>query len=727
MAKRLPWKVSECVDSCLFVWNLSLSIRSNGWIDCWSVPIVAISIVYIYHPMPPLGPDPQADITTPEKEEILLSPMRIPKMKSPAMKWSHVETTAFDPNTLTADKVTVEIEIGSSILFAYGTILRNFINLKENIFGEDQAFTDMSTSNSKSSALTQLSTQLPKVQNNVSTRDDHAKSISEASVIDEKPKRFDPRLFRPMEVTVSFTIHDIQAHIVKVIVARNPFVRQKNPRKLIETFGQNCNENDPPCPIVLVERLGLELKKRFYETEIQILVSPSFLISSDTVVRPSKEKHLKQGHLLLSALQVRGHATFSTEGRALEEETIEYAWLVEIQLGKLSGKLTIPQLYHVVTGLDTFLMLALDAECELRPPNTLRACHHGNPSTQCPHTREEDKYRCPTSEDLKYRMTRVAIDVIDIYLIESGTALHTWVFHSHFFRSIIIANCHERRLQISPVRMSTCNLHGQKVKSGLTGLISTVLVRQFVSTNGHFGHTAHNGNSSYSNTNTTGSGRSAKFPPNAPDDKKEDLNILFKKDAASAKYKKESDYGLLHRRGSRDTDEHGIRKSKENDFHHRRERDEYSSVHSSSREKNRDPDNEPWLEVGCVQFGPIILEAASALPIPEHCLHLVQHKCVAAARHAFRGQWIFYSGIVSLQISEDARQETPENLVLVERFDQMRLHWRHRVLWQQHQRSEVLQTDAAGRPRRHQHLQISVRARHCVCHSYGVDRGFSIL
>lgn len=68
---------------------------------------------------------------------------------------------------------------------------------------------------------------------------------------------------------------------------------------------QNCNEKDAPCPIVLIERLGLEMKKHFYETEIQILVSPSFLISSDTVVRPSKEKHLKQGHLLLSALQVQ--------------------------------------------------------------------------------------------------------------------------------------------------------------------------------------------------------------------------------------------------------------------------------------------------------------------------------------------------------------------------------------------------------------------------------------
>lgn len=138
-----------------------------------------------------------------------------------------------------------------------------------------------------------------------------------------------------------------------------------------------------------------------------------------------------------------------------------------------------------------------------------------------------------------------------------------------------------------------------------------------MSTNGHFSHT-HNGNSSYSNTNTTGSGRSAKLQhqhsQTSADEKKEDLNILFKKDAASVKYKKESDYGV-HRRGSRD-----------NDFHHRRDKEEFSSMHSASREKNRELDVEPWLEVGCISFGPVVLESASALPIPEHSLHLVQHK-----------------------------------------------------------------------------------------------------
>lgn len=129
------------------------------------------------------------------------------------------------------------------------------------------------------------------------------------------------------------------------------------------------------------------------------------------------------------------------EGRSLDGETVEYGWLLEIHLGKLSGKLTVPQLYHIVSGLETFLTLAIDAENELRPPISQRDCHHGVKSSQCVHTKDEIKYRCPTTEDIKYRMTRVAVDVIDLYLIDAGTALHTWViFHSkfHINQSLII-------------------------------------------------------------------------------------------------------------------------------------------------------------------------------------------------------------------------------------------------------------------------------------------------
>lgn len=52
---------------------------------------------------------------------------------------------------------------------------------------------------------------------------------------------------------------------------------------------------------------------------------------------------MKEGHLSLSGLQVRGHAMFSHEGLALESETLEYAWLVEAVIGDISGRLTSPQ------------------------------------------------------------------------------------------------------------------------------------------------------------------------------------------------------------------------------------------------------------------------------------------------------------------------------------------------------------------------------------------------
>lgn len=70
----------------IIVWiYIYLFCYSNGWIDFWSIPIAALSINYTYHPMPPYGPPPQADITTPEKEEILLSPMRMTGRKNPSV------------------------------------------------------------------------------------------------------------------------------------------------------------------------------------------------------------------------------------------------------------------------------------------------------------------------------------------------------------------------------------------------------------------------------------------------------------------------------------------------------------------------------------------------------------------------------------------------------------------------------------------------------------------
>lgn len=56
--------------------------------------------------------------------------------------------------------------------------------------------------------------------------------------------------------------------------------------------------------MILIERLGFEMKKRYDQTELQLLVSPSVLLITDNINRPAKDKHLNQGKVTLSSLQV---------------------------------------------------------------------------------------------------------------------------------------------------------------------------------------------------------------------------------------------------------------------------------------------------------------------------------------------------------------------------------------------------------------------------------------
>ncbi|XP_050533025.1 transmembrane protein KIAA1109 homolog isoform X6 [Daktulosphaira vitifoliae] len=419
--------------------------KSLGWVDCWTMPIVALSINFIYHPMPMFGPPPQANITTPEKEEKLLSPMRMQhhKTQNISIHWTEEDGQKFDPTTLPSDKVSLELEIGSSVIFLYGSWLRHFYHLKESIFGEDQIFTDM---NEKLNPKNPTSDKISETDKN-NTNDAEIKN------------QIDLREYRPLDVVISITMHDLQAHLIK-----------------------NCNDNDPPCPVIIIERFGLEMKKGYNDTQLQLLLSPSLLISSDKLSnRHIKDHHLNQGHLMLSALQIRGHAMFSDTQRKLDQDTLEYAWLLEIQLGKLSGKVTAPQLFHIVTGLETLFLLMIDSENQLRPAHMPLECHHGSPPIMCPHNDSQVQYRCPTADEIKYRMIRVAVDAVDIHLVESSTAINFWA---------------------SPIRLSHCNLHSNNLKSGITLVIPTVKLKQFICIG------MQNIPGINSNTNTTGSNRS---------------------------------------------------------------------------------------------------------------------------------------------------------------------------------------------------------------------------
>lgn len=42
---------------------------------------------------------------------------------------------------------------------------------------------------------------------------------------------------------------------------------------------------------------------------------------------------------------MRAHAMFSAEGLPAGSDTLEYAWLIDVQAGALTGKVTVPQVH----------------------------------------------------------------------------------------------------------------------------------------------------------------------------------------------------------------------------------------------------------------------------------------------------------------------------------------------------------------------------------------------
>jgi hypothetical protein len=92
-----------------------------------------------------------------------------------------------------------------------------------------------------------------------------------------------------------------------------------------------------------MEQLVVEVHKTWRETKLQVNCSPISLKVWDRNERSPGHEHLSSGDALLTAFQFRGHAMFSDEARKLGEETVEYAWLVEVQLGHLICRLTLPQ------------------------------------------------------------------------------------------------------------------------------------------------------------------------------------------------------------------------------------------------------------------------------------------------------------------------------------------------------------------------------------------------
>ncbi|CAF94276.1 unnamed protein product, partial [Tetraodon nigroviridis] len=322
-----------------------------GWVDCWSVPNFLLIIDYTWHPIYPQKADEQLKQSLSEMEESMLSALRPPEHVTAPPRYTSASTSAAhprlstDPSELPPDRLHVEMEMSpDSQIILYGPLLRALISIKENYFGEYDMYTDFEEV--VSSPVLSTSTSSGLGWSPLGVDDSGRKNASD----------FHPLDLRPWDITVYINLYKVHGRLP-----------------------MHCSSEGPEGPSGFLERLCFEMKKGYKETMLQLLLSPIHIFVSDNCQRPTADGVLRDGHLSLSGLQMRAHAMFSAQGLPPDSDTLEYAWLIDMQAGGLTGRVTVPQMSRL--------------------PG-----------------------HCRTSEELKYTMTRLAMDGVDLFVVEHGCA-----------------------------------------------------------------------------------------------------------------------------------------------------------------------------------------------------------------------------------------------------------------------------------------------------------------
>ncbi|KAB0396757.1 hypothetical protein E2I00_015079, partial [Balaenoptera physalus] len=383
----------------------NITQEKAGWVECWTVPMS-------------------------EMEETMLSVLR-PSQKTDRVVSSPSTSSRppVDPSELPPDKLHVEMELSpDSQITLYGPLLNAFLCIKENYFGEDDMYMDfeevisspvLSLSTSSSSGWTAVGMENDKKENESS-----AKSIH-------------PLTLRPWDITVLVNLHKVHGRLPV-----------------------HGTTDGPECPTAFLERLCFEMKKGFRETMLQLVLSPlNVFVSDNYQQRPPVDEVLREGHISLSGLQLRAHAMFSAEGLTLGSDSLEYAWLIDVQAGSLTAKVTAPQLACLLEWGQTFVFHVVCREYELERPKSVIVCQHGIDRRFCESKLSCIPGPCPTSDDLKYTMTRLAVDGADIYIVEHGCATN---------------------IKMGAIRVANCNLHNQSVGEGISAAIQDFQVRQYI-------------------------------------------------------------------------------------------------------------------------------------------------------------------------------------------------------------------------------------------------------
>ncbi|XP_053317388.1 bridge-like lipid transfer protein family member 1 [Spea bombifrons] len=415
--------------TCKPKWR-NVTESGTGWVECWTVPSVILNIDYTWHPIYPQKADEQLKQSLSEIEQSMLSNLR-PSQKplervisSPTAS----STPIVDPSELPPDKLHVEIELSpDSQVVLYGPLLKSFVSIKENYFGEDDMYTDfeevlsspvLSMSTSSSSGWTTVG-----MENHKRDYDPTSKAVH-------------PLTLRPWDITVLVNLYKIHAKLPV-----------------------HCGNDGPDCPNVFLERLCFEMKKTYRETFLQLVLSPVHIFVHDNYQRPTVDGMLREGHISLSGLQLRAHAMFSAEGLPLGTDSLEYAWLIDVQAGSLTAVITAPQLACLLDWGQTFVFHVVCNEFQLERPKSVVICQHGIDRRHCSSKPSCYPGPCLPADDLKYRMTRLAVDGAEIFMVEHGCATN---------------------IKMGAIRLANCNLHNQAVGEGISAAIQDLQLRQYL-------------------------------------------------------------------------------------------------------------------------------------------------------------------------------------------------------------------------------------------------------
>ncbi|VDN18267.1 unnamed protein product [Dibothriocephalus latus] len=205
------------------------------------------------------------------------------------------------------------------------------------------------------------------------------------------------------------------------------------------------------------------MDKNFFETKLQLLFSPILLCVFDRCkpFRPSGSGLLNSGRLQLTGFELRGHAMFSNRGLPLKADTAEYAWLLEVTCGTISGQITTPQVSSLVHCVSNFVFSALDPENAILPRNSGELCQHAYQPEECPVwiAKPPGAETCPTELVLKYRMLRFNLDGVELAVLEAGTCLV---------------------IMLDAVRVARCNLHDVHSRDAISVFLPRVQFLQLV-------------------------------------------------------------------------------------------------------------------------------------------------------------------------------------------------------------------------------------------------------